>query len=250
MSDVLGSLSFLDTPDVNGVLVLTAASGVNSVSGTANQIAVTGSLPSYTVGLASDPIIPGLQRMRLPSGATVDRPTGGAGDIRYNTTLGYIENYVGASWLPMGRVLQVVTGIIPAVNTTTTIPNDNTVPTSTEGVQIFTNTFTPLSATSTVIVSYNISVGASANNISVATCVFSGTTNMGAAVTRCATSTATTGVLYSLGIKTSWQPGSTASITISGRAGPMAASTCYINSHATAFFGGALVTDYTITEVI
>jgi hypothetical protein len=188
--------------------------------------------------------------MRLPSGATADRPTGGAGDIRYNTTLGYIENYVGASWLPMGRVLQVVTGSIAAVNTTAVIPNDNTIPTSTEGVQIFTNTFTPLSASSTVIVSYNLSVGTSANNISVATCVFSGTTNLGAAVTRCGTSTGTTGVLYPLGITVSWQPGSTSSITISGRAGPLAASTCYINSHATPFFGGVLVTDYTITEVI
>lgn len=250
MSDVLGSLSFLDTPDVNGVLVLTAASGVNSVSGTANQIAVTGSLPSYTIGIASDPIVPGLQRMRLPLGATIDRPAGGEGDIRYNTTLGYIENFVGTDWLPMGRVLQVVTGTIPAVNTTSTIPNDNTVPTSTEGVQIFTNTFTPLSASSTVIVSYNIGVCASVNNANIATSIFSGTTNQGSAVTRCATSTGTSGVQYPLPHRAIWQPGSTASITISARTGPMVASTCYINSHATAFFGGSLVTEYTIIEVI
>jgi hypothetical protein len=250
MSNVLGGLSFLDTPDVNGVLVLTVNDAVTSVSGTANQIDITGTLPSYTASLANDPIIPGLQRMRIPSGATADRPTGGNGDIRFNTTTGYPEYYAGATWLPPGRVLQMVTGTVSAVSTTAVIPLDNTIPTSTEGVQIFTTSFTPLSASSRIVVSYSISVGCSTNNITVATFVFAGTTNMSGCVTRCATSTGTTGVLYSLSNRVSWAPGSTAAITISARCGPMATSTCYINSHATALFGGALVTDYIITEIL
>jgi hypothetical protein len=249
MSNVLGTLSFLDTPDVNGVLVLTQNDAVTSVSGTANQITVTGSLPSYTASLADNPIIPGLQRLRLPIGATADRPTGAPGDIRFNTTLGYPEYYAGTSWQPPGRVLQMVTGAIAAVNTTAIIPLDNTVPTSTEGVQIFTTSFTPLSSTSRIVVSFSISVNTNTNNISVASCIFSGTVNQGATITRCATSTATTGVLYCLTNQATWAPGSTAAITISGRAGPLATSTCYINSHPTALFGGILVSEYTITEI-
>jgi hypothetical protein len=250
MADVLGTLSFLDTPDVNGVLVLTASSGVNSVSGTANQIAVTGSIPAYTVGLASDAILPGTGAVTVPVGTTAQRPTGAVGMRRWNSTLGYAELYNGAVWQPLGRVLQVVTGPIAGTSGTTVIPNDNTIPTNAEGIQIFTTSFTPISAASTVILTYSISVNTSANNISVATCAFSGTTNLGATVTRCAVSTGTTGLLYSLSNSVAWAPGATTTITISGRCGPLAASTCYINSHATAFFGGALVTDYTIMEIL
>ena len=250
MSNVLGSLSFLDTPDVNGVLVLTQNDAVTSVSGTANQITVTGTLPSYTASLADNPIIPGLQRLRLPTGATADRPTGGNGDIRFNTTLGYPEYYAGGSWLSPGKVLQMVTGNIAAVNTTAVIPLDNTVPTSTEGVQIFTTSFTPLSATSRIVVTFSISTNTNTANTSVAASVFAGTVNQGAVVTRCATSTATAGVLYNLSTTVTWSPGSTAAITISGRVGPLATSTCYINSHPTAFFGGVQVTQYTITEIL
>ena len=250
MSNVLGTLSFLDTPDVNGVLLLTTGSAVTSVAGTANQITVTGSLPTLTASLADNPIVPGLQRLRLPSGATADRPAGNAADLRYNTTVGYIETFVGTEWTPVGRVLQMVTGSIAAVNTTAVIPLDNTIPTSTEGVQIFTTSFTPISSVSRIVVSYTISVATNTNNVSVATSIFGGTTNMGATVTRCATSTTTSGVLYSLSNQVAWSPASTAAITISARVGPLAASTCYVNSLPTALFGGALVTDYTITEIL
>jgi hypothetical protein len=250
MSNVLGTLSFLDTPDVNGVLLLTTGSAVTSVAGTANQITVTGSLPTLTASLADNPIVPGLQRLRLPSGATADRPAGNGADLRYNTTTGYIETFSTADWVPLGRVLQIATGTIAAVNGTVVIPLDNTIPTNTEGTQIFTTSFTPLSASSRVIVNFTISVATNTNNVSVASCIFSGTTNQGVTVTRCATSTTTTGVLYSLSLQAAWAPGSTAAITISARVGPLAASTCYVNSHPTALFGGALVTEYTITEVL
>lgn len=251
MANVLGSQSYLDTPDVNGTLVLLVGDAPQTINGTTNQVSVTGTNPTLTVGLASNPVIPGIQRVNIPSGATADRPAGTTGDLRFNTTIVSPEIYNGTTWVPLGGgvVLQVVTGNIAAVNTTAVIPLDNTIPTSTEGVQLWTTSFTPLSATSRIIVRYTVSTGASANNISVATGVFSGTTNRGMAVTRCATSTTTAGSLYSLSNSVVWAPGSTATITISARGGPMATSTCYFNSHPTALFGGTLVTQFVIFEV-
>jgi hypothetical protein len=219
---VLGSESFLSIPDVNGQPVLMNGGNTGSVA--------TGTLAARPVAST-------------------------AGNLYVDTTSNIIWRDTGIAWVQLGAsssgaVLQVVTGTIPATSGTTVIPLDNTIPTSTEGIQIFTRAFTPVSATSTVIVSYSISVNTNTNNVSVATCVFSGTTNLGAAVVRCATSSATAGTLYSLTNQVSFLPGSTATITISARTGPLASSTCYINSHATAFFGGALVTDYTIMEIV
>jgi hypothetical protein len=254
MADVLGTLSFLDTPNVNGTLVLLVGDATQTVNGTTNQIAVTGTNPTLTVGLADNPAVPGLQRIKIPAGATADRPAGTAGDLRFNTTLVAAEIYNGTSWTSLGAsgsgtVLQVVTGTIPAVNTTAVIPLDNTIPTNAEGVQLWSTSFTPLSATSRIIVHYTLSTNTNTNNVSVATTVFSGATNMGATVQRCATSTTTGGVLYSLSMQASWVTGSTAAVTISARGGPLATATCYFNSHPTAFFGGTLVTEYSIFEV-
>ena len=39
--------------------------------------------------------------LRLPSGTTLERPTGLIGDIRVNSTLGVLEYYGGSSWIPL-----------------------------------------------------------------------------------------------------------------------------------------------------
>jgi hypothetical protein len=216
---VLGTESFLAIPDVNGQPVLLNGGGTGTVT--------YGTLAAR------------------PAAST-------AGNIYIDTTSNYIWQDTGAAWVQLstGKVLQVVTGTIPNTTGTGLIPLDNTIPTSTEGAQIFTNTFTPISATSRVILSYAVTVAASANNISIATTAFSGTTNLGAAVTRCATSTGTNGVGYSLSMQASWLPGSTAAIVIQGRVGALATSTYYVNTHATPYLGGSLVSEYTIMEVL
>jgi hypothetical protein len=217
---VLGSESFLSIPDVNGQPVLLNGGGTGTVS--------YGTLAAR------------------PAAST-------SGNLYVDTTSNVIWRDTGAAWVSLsasGSVLQVVTGVIAATSGTALIPLDNTIPTSTEGIQIFTTTFTPLSATSKVILSYTLTVATNTNNISVATTTFSGTTNLGAAVTRCATSTATAGIGYNLSIQTSWAPGSTAAITVQGRVGALATSTYYVNSHPTAYLGGSLVTEYAITEVL
>lgn len=247
MSDVLGTLSFLDTPDVNGVLVLTTADAVTTLSGTANQTSVTGSLPSLTVGLASNPIIPGLASLTLPKGATADRPVSPqSGMIRFNTTTGLCEKYTGSYWGNFGLVLQQVTGTIAAQSATNSqTPLDATVPTSTEGTQIWTQSFTPISTTSRIIIQYSVTnVHATAARTQIMS-VFAGTTNIGTIVTTCATAAS----YYPTTQQIVYEPGSVAAITFSCRVGSSGTGTWYINSAATNTLGGAMASRFMITEV-
>lgn len=74
-----------------------------SVNGTADEISSTGSpitsSGTITIGLANNPVIPGNQRLRLPTGSTANRPgTPQAGDIRFNNTNNVVEVFRGANW--------------------------------------------------------------------------------------------------------------------------------------------------------
>lgn len=176
--DVLGSLSFLSTPDVNGVLVLTSSTGTTGISGTANQISVSGSLPTFTVGLASDPIVPGTGSLTMPIGTTAQRPASpAAGMTRFNSSLNVLEYYSGTAWIAGGRLVQMVTGSITSLSSNVQIPFDNTTPTSAEGVQLWSQAFTPVLDNSTIIITTTgfFSVN-SANNVWTSGAVFNGTT--------------------------------------------------------------------------
>lgn len=126
----------------------------SSVVGTTNQITVTGGV----VAIATDPILPGTGAFQPPTGTTAQRPIApAAGYSRFNTTLGRTEEFNGAVWQPAGGVvLQHAYGSIPASTGTTAIPFDNTAPTSTEGTQIWTYTFTPISTTSKIVITFSV----------------------------------------------------------------------------------------------
>lgn len=65
-----------------------AKSGIESVTGTTNQITVTTTANAATVSLANNPVIPGTASMTMPAGSTAQRPpTLVAGMIRYNNGL-------------------------------------------------------------------------------------------------------------------------------------------------------------------
>ena len=247
MSQVLGSQSYLSTPDVNGALVLTTTTGVNSVLGTTNQIAVSGSVPTFTVGIDNNPIFPGTGSMTMPVGTTAERPVSpAAGMIRFNTTLGASETYNGTAWVTGHLILQVVTGLIATSSGSTTVPYDNTTPTITEGWQIWTESFTPVSATSRLIIQYTITTANSANNVTNILSTFAGNTNIGSVSARVP---ATGGTTIPLTVSIVYSPGSTAAITFTARLGGSAAGTSYCNRGSTATLGGAYVTEYSIIEV-
>ena len=74
-----------------------------TVAGTADETVSSGSpitsSGTITVGLANNPVIPGNQRLRLPTGSTANRPgTPQSGDTRFNTTDNVIEVFRAGTW--------------------------------------------------------------------------------------------------------------------------------------------------------
>lgn len=130
--------------------------------------------------------------------------------------------------------------------TTTTLPNDDTIPQITEGAEFLTVSITPKSATNILRITAEI------------TCSPSVSSNMCAAIFRDATANAL-GCGFSLGaggsevrrivVTVSVVAGSTAATTFRLRAGMGSAGTLTINgSGGTRLFGGAALTTLSVTE--
>lgn len=217
-----------------------------NVDGVANQTVVTDGQPTI-VGLADNVVLPGLQGVKLPAGATADRNgSPAAGTIRFNTTTSLYEGYYSTEWMPFGEVLQVVNTTIPAATFTgSQIPLDSTVPTSTEGAQFFTTVFTPVSANSRICVDFDLTVATTTASRTIIVSVFRGTTIVGSSVAHGQTQN----VGYSLKFSGVFQPGSTAPITISGRCGLSGSGNTIINQAGSNTLGGTLVTQCRITEI-
>ena len=96
-----------------GLLTRTSANslGIVTLQGTASEVSVTdgaGDGTNPTIGLADNPILPGVQGVVVPSGTTGERLLSPAnGTIRYNTTNAQLEAYSNNAW---GQ-LSVGTGI-------------------------------------------------------------------------------------------------------------------------------------------
>lgn len=88
----------------NGLVTVTTAGGVSSTSilGTASQISVANGNAvggSPTIGIASNPTLPGVAGVLLPSGTTLDRSVAPAnGTLRYNTDFALLEAYLNNNW--------------------------------------------------------------------------------------------------------------------------------------------------------
>jgi hypothetical protein len=212
------------------------------MTGTANQISVIGSV----IALSSDPIMPGTGAFQPPTGTTAQRPVApAAGFSRFNTTLGYTEEYNGSSWRPAGgQLIQHVEGSIPASTGATAIPLDNTLPLSTEGTQIWTYTFAPTSTTSKLYITFSLSHSNSNTSTTNICTLFAGTTIIGAQATRIVANNA----LGMMSMHVVYAPGSTAPVTISARFGGSTTTTWYVNQTNAATLGGALASEFTIQE--
>ena len=85
-----------------GILSINGTSvGVFTLQGTSSQIAVTNgnaSGGSPTVGLASNPTLPGNSFVQLPSGTTSQRGSPAYGAFRYNTDIASLEAYTASGW--------------------------------------------------------------------------------------------------------------------------------------------------------
>ena len=242
--------NYLDDPANNGILVRTSlnTTGWRAIDVVANQISITnpdGVSGNPTIGIANNPIIPGTASMTIPSGTTAQRDTPTNGQMRYNTTLGIAEMSNAGVYRPFGKVAQFITGNIAQTTGTTILPYDATLPTSTEGFQIWTASITPYYANSTIIIMYNIFYECSANNVVVTTTLLNDTTAIAASSSRQATS----GQPDTVNVTKAFTSGTTSTITLSARIGPAAASTVYVNRGNTETFGGTIATSYIIMEV-
>lgn len=94
-----GGASTRNVPDTSTLIPFPyPASGVTSVSGTANQIDSSGGT-TPVLSLSSTLVFPGTGAVRLPNGTTAQRPSAAAGQVRYSTTRSTFEQYDGTNWL-------------------------------------------------------------------------------------------------------------------------------------------------------
>jgi hypothetical protein len=234
------------TVDAKGRVTAGAA---RTITGTANQITVTNgdqSIGNPTLSLATDPIIPGTGSLTVPLGTTAQRPASPTtGMVRYNSTTDRLELYRAGSWKNIqaydpgqGVVVQVDAGNIPALTTTGRIPYDTSVPTVSEGTQVFSTSFTPLSSTSMISINMACTVTSNASSVNVVFALFRNSTCIGATVA--SFSFKASNNMQSVALQVRDLPASTNAVTYSLRVGADAASTTYINTAQTNVLGGML----------
>ena len=115
---LIGQLLNLANLSANGLMVIKTSGAVSSTSilNVADQTAVynaDGTSGNPTIGLASNPIVPGTGAIQIPAGTTGQRPAGVAAKIRYNTSDSAYEGYSAGAWRQFslsGGVTEVDTG--------------------------------------------------------------------------------------------------------------------------------------------
>ena len=133
------------TVDSNGRLATatTTPAAVPSVTGTANQIAISA---GPTIAIASNPILPGTGGMILPVGTTGQRGTSSNGNLRYNTTTASFEGYANGAWgsIVSGAGVSAIsfgsTGLTPSTSTTGSVTVAGTLVVANGGTGVTTST--------------------------------------------------------------------------------------------------------------
>jgi hypothetical protein len=230
--------AWVDMVKQGTVTSVSASGGTTGLTFAGNPITTSGTV-SLTGTLAITNGGTGQITANAAFNALAPAQTGNSGKVL--TTDG-----TNTSWAPPGSVLQVVSGTIPRQSGTALFVYDTSSPTITDGFQILSLTFTPMSATSRIIVQFPIWVSASNNNRIITCGIYSGTTCQ-AAIPCQITSQPNPGVISMLA---TWAPGSTAPITISVNVGANGAGITYVNQTSAATLGSAGATSYTIMEVV
>ncbi len=197
MSQHLGTTNFLETPTVGGIDVLLNYAGV-----------------------------PGI-------GAGTTPPAFGTpGRLFFDTSANILWRDTGVAWVrESSPFIQMVTGSIAAASGTTLLPYDNTTPLSTEGNSGWSQSFTPLSATSNILIMTNSFFATNSNaDIYTSGALFNGTTCFAAQLIGFTTST---GHGFNFSMMGGQPSGSTTARTYSFRYGPNAAATVYLGQGST-----------------
>lgn len=190
----------------------------------------------------NDPVIStiGLSVPSISSGLLSARPTAGIDGRLYLATdnnIIYRDN--GTSWDlqidgSSGLIKQNISGKIPAISGTTIIPQDNTVPTITEGTQIWTQSVTPSYIGSKIQISFTATVDSGTNNRMIIASVFRDNVNIGVTVNTITTAARPQCLSFNLFDI----PGGAGPYTYSCRVGVSSSATWYVNNGVTAMYGG------------
>lgn len=113
-----GQVLNLANLSANGLMVITTAGALSAtqIASVVDQTAVfnaDGTTGNPTIGLASNPTIPGTGAILIPVGTTGQRPAGVSGKIRYNNSDNAYEGYSAGAWRQFslsGGVTEVDTG--------------------------------------------------------------------------------------------------------------------------------------------
>jgi len=134
-----GLNSILSTLSGTGLLAVAGGSSLSAITitGTANQIAVTNGSSSPVIGIVNNPVIPGGGSITIPTGGTASRPSSPAnGMMRYNSDTNVIEGYINSSWQTISTA--IIAGVTSfSAGTTGFTPN-----TSSTGVVTLAGTLT------------------------------------------------------------------------------------------------------------
>ena len=141
---------------------------IRQLAGSSGQITVTdgsGTSGNPTIAIASNPVLPGVAGVVIPSGNTADRaPVPSNGTIRYNTDFGLFEAYLNGSWSTIAAgsgVTSILTGNGlqgGPITSTGTISIDTTITATLSGTQTLTNK-TISGANNTISVTNGLTIG-------------------------------------------------------------------------------------------
>lgn len=146
----------------------------------------------------------------------------------------------------LNRILQIRDGIIPVMQGTSRVIPDNSVPSITEGFELWSTTFTPTVVGSKLLINYTFMADHSTSGRIITTTLWADTVCLGVMSSYISSSTRPTSITLSASYITQ----SSNSVNITARVGGNGSGTAYINRAAAATYGGVINTTYTITETL
>ena len=148
-----------------------------------------------------------------------------------------------------GKVLQVVKSLVTTkASTSSSIPQDNTIPQNTEGTEFTTLAITPQASDSTLFIDFLVHGSMTNNNTNLTVCLFKDSVANALQVSNnfCGTNTE----LFPLMLKFAETSGTTSSVTYKIRFGLNGGGTVYLNSdQSTDVYSTAQSSVFIITEV-
>lgn len=110
-----GALAVLAGLSGTGILALQNTSSVGGIQilGTSNQINVANGngAGNPTISISDNPTLPGTGAVLMPGGTTAERPSGTAGQVRFNSDTGFMEYYTGSMWANLSAGASIANNI-------------------------------------------------------------------------------------------------------------------------------------------